>query len=58
MEHHENGVVNGRQEHEEALLALVEHRTREVKHLRYYISYYTSQVRCYSRIASCCYVEF
>ncbi|ESW31949.1 hypothetical protein PHAVU_002G281600 [Phaseolus vulgaris] len=44
MEHHENGVVNGRQEHEEALLALVEHRTREVKHLRYYISYYTSQL--------------
>ncbi|XP_027343152.1 U5 small nuclear ribonucleoprotein 40 kDa protein-like [Abrus precatorius] len=37
-------VVNGRDEHEEALLALILHRTREVKSLRYYISYYTSQL--------------
>ncbi|KOM30486.1 hypothetical protein LR48_Vigan01g004000 [Vigna angularis] len=43
-EHHQNGVVSSRQEHEEALLALIEHRTREVKHLRYYISYYNSQL--------------
>ncbi|TKY60528.1 Guanine nucleotide-binding protein subunit beta protein [Spatholobus suberectus] len=43
-EHGQNGVVNGREEHEEALVALVEHRTREVKNLRYYISYYTIQL--------------
>jgi len=40
--HHQNGVVNSRQEHEEALLALIKHRTHEVKQLHYYISYYTS----------------
>jgi len=44
IEHHQNGVVNRKQEHEEALLALIEHRTREVKQLRYYISYYTPQL--------------
>nr|KYP48999.1 putative histone-binding protein lin-53 [Cajanus cajan] len=42
--HQENGVVNVREEHEEALVALVQHRTREVKNLRYYISHYTTQL--------------
>ncbi|KAI4343544.1 hypothetical protein L6164_010881 [Bauhinia variegata] len=44
----ENGDYNGgsrsREEQEEALVALIEHRTREVKNLRQRISYYTSQL--------------
>ncbi|KAK7358716.1 hypothetical protein VNO77_00654 [Canavalia gladiata] len=35
---------NGREEHEQVLIALIHHRTREVKNLRYYITYYTSQL--------------
>ena len=33
-----------RKEQEEALVALIEHRTKEVEHLRHRISYYTTQV--------------
>ena len=36
--------ISGRDE-EEALVALIEHRTTEVEHLRNRISYYQSQVR-------------
>ena len=35
---------NSRAEQEEALVALIEHRTKEVEHLRQRISYYKSQV--------------
>ncbi|KAG2678385.1 hypothetical protein I3843_11G000800 [Carya illinoinensis] len=35
---------NSREEQEEALVALIEHRTHEVKHLRHRISYYKSQL--------------
>lgn len=40
---------NSREEQEEALVALIEHRTHEVKHLRHRISYYKSQVASYMR---------
>lgn len=43
----ENGRAqddNSRKEQEEALVALIEHRTKEVEHLRNRISYYQSQV--------------
>ena len=55
MEHNgeENGV-NGTtiEEQEEALVALIEHRTREVKNLRHRLSYYKSQVPSFSRSLS------
>ncbi|XVE63769.1 hypothetical protein DITRI_Ditri07aG0046400 [Diplodiscus trichospermus] len=35
---------NSRAEQEEALVALIEHRTKEVEHLRHRISYYKSQL--------------
>lgn len=35
---------NSREEQEEALVALIEHRIHEVKHLKNRISYYKSQV--------------
>ncbi|PON97474.1 hypothetical protein TorRG33x02_066760 [Trema orientale] len=35
---------DSRQEQEEALVALIEHRTREVQHLRHRLSYYQSQL--------------
>ncbi|KAK8680215.1 hypothetical protein V6N13_109167 [Hibiscus sabdariffa] len=35
---------NSREEQEEALVALIEHRTKEVQHLRQRISYYQSQL--------------
>lgn len=41
----ENGESStSREEQEEALVALIEHRTREVQHLQNRISYYQSQV--------------
>lgn len=40
----ENTSDTSRQEQEEALLALIEHRTKEVEHLKYRISYYKTQV--------------
>ncbi|XP_008239566.1 PREDICTED: uncharacterized protein LOC103338152 isoform X1 [Prunus mume] len=40
----ENGDPDSRQEQEEALVALIEHRTREVHHLRQRVSYYKSQL--------------
>ncbi|XP_059643025.1 uncharacterized protein LOC132284899 [Cornus florida] len=40
----ENGAENNRLEQEEALVALTEHRTKEVEHLRQRISYYKSQL--------------
>lgn len=46
----QNGDDNGvdgskeREEQEEALVALIEHRTREVQNLRQRVSYYQSQV--------------
>ncbi|KAF7834032.1 U5 small nuclear ribonucleoprotein 40 kDa protein-like [Senna tora] len=39
-----NGGSTSREEQEEALVALIDHRTREVKNLRQRISYYTSQL--------------
>lgn len=42
--HHVNGGSNSREEQEEALVALIDHRTREVKNLRQRIAYYTSKV--------------
>jgi response regulator RpfG family c-di-GMP phosphodiesterase len=36
--------IDSRQEQEEALVALIEHRTNEVKHLGQRIAYYNSQV--------------
>lgn len=41
---HNSSDSDSRQEQEEALVALIEHRTREVKHLKQRISYYQSQV--------------
>ncbi|KAH7522495.1 uncharacterized protein LOC107423487 [Ziziphus jujuba] len=42
----ENGEeTNSREEQEEALVALIEHRTREVQHLNNRISYYQSQLK-------------
>lgn len=35
-----------RKEQEEAFVALIEHRTKEVEHLRNRISYYKTQVFC------------
>lgn len=55
--------VNGmeeqnRMEQEEALVALIEHRTKEVEHLRQRITYYKSQVFLFSTSAfthfKCC----
>lgn len=43
-EEEENGGCNSKDEQEEALVALIEHRTKEVQHLRQRISYYKSQV--------------
>lgn len=44
-EEHANGDdENSRAEQEEAMVALIEHRTKEVEHLRQRISYYKSQV--------------
>uniref|UniRef100_A0A5B7A5H3 Uncharacterized protein n=1 Tax=Davidia involucrata TaxID=16924 RepID=A0A5B7A5H3_DAVIN len=40
----DNGAENSRNEQEEALVALIEHRTKEVEHLRQRISYYKSQL--------------
>ncbi|XP_021905604.1 protein tipD isoform X1 [Carica papaya] len=40
----ENTSDTSRQEQEEALLALIEHRTKEVEHLKYRISYYKTQL--------------
>ncbi|XP_054822527.1 uncharacterized protein LOC129320889 isoform X1 [Prosopis cineraria] len=42
--HNVNGGSNSREEQEEALVALIDHRTREVKNLRQRIAYYTSQL--------------
>lgn len=44
MAEEENGYPDSRQEQEEALVALIEHRTREVHHLRNRVSYYKTQV--------------
>lgn len=41
---HNSSDSDSRQEQEEALVALIEHRTREVKHLKQRISYYQSQL--------------
>ncbi|MED6148411.1 hypothetical protein PIB30_052907 [Stylosanthes scabra] len=38
------GATTTREEQEEALVALIEHRTREVKNLRHRLSYYKSQL--------------
>lgn len=43
MEEEQNGSTS-REEQEEALVALIEHRTREVNNLRHRLSYYQSQV--------------
>ncbi|KAH9705670.1 WD REPEATS REGION domain-containing protein [Citrus sinensis] len=43
-EEEENGGCNSKDEQEEALVALIEHRTKEVQHLRQRISYYKSQL--------------
>lgn len=40
----ENGGSTSREEQEEALVALIEHRTHEVKNLRHRIAYYKTQV--------------
>ena len=40
----DNDGDDSRQEQEEAFVALIEHRTREVQHLRHRLSYYQSQV--------------
>lgn len=40
----DNGEINSRDEQEEALVALIEHRTKEVEHIRRRIAYYQSQV--------------
>ncbi|XP_024027452.1 uncharacterized protein LOC21387484 [Morus notabilis] len=40
----DNSYGDNRQEQEEALVALIEHRTREVQHLRHRLSYYESQL--------------
>ncbi|KAA8544624.1 hypothetical protein F0562_022636 [Nyssa sinensis] len=40
----ENGAANSRDEQEEALVALIEHRTKEVEHLRRHVTYYKSQL--------------
>lgn len=40
----ENDGSNSKEEQEEALVALIDHRCREVQHLKQRISYYTSQV--------------
>ena len=40
----EDGDENSRDEQEEALVALIEHRTKEVEHIRKRITYYQSQV--------------
>lgn len=48
IEADENGKTmeeENRNEQEEALLALIDHRTKEVVHLRQRVSYYTSQVQ-------------
>ncbi|KAK2662232.1 hypothetical protein Ddye_000806 [Dipteronia dyeriana] len=39
-----NEEENSREEQEEALVALIEHRTKEVEHLQHRISYYKSQL--------------
>lgn len=49
MSEEENGgggeeEATSREEQEEALVALIDHRTREVEHLKTRISYYKSQV--------------
>ncbi|KAM2075665.1 hypothetical protein ACFX1T_038517 [Malus domestica] len=44
MAEEENGYPDSRQEQEEALVALIEHRTREVHHLRNRVSYYKTQL--------------
>lgn len=38
---------DSREEHEEALVALVEHRSREVNNLRHCIFYNNSEVTCF-----------
>lgn len=40
----DNDGDDSRQEQEEAFVALIEHRTREVQHLRHRLSYYQSQL--------------
>ncbi|KAE8123778.1 hypothetical protein FH972_018707 [Carpinus fangiana] len=42
--HYSNDDIESRREQEEALVALFEHRTNEVKHLRQRIAYYQSQL--------------
>ncbi|KAM1736822.1 hypothetical protein FF1_015108 [Malus domestica] len=44
MAEEENGYPDSRQEQEEALVALIEHRTREVHHLRQRVKYYKTQL--------------
>lgn len=51
-EEEENGGCNSKDEQEEALVALIEHRTKEVQHLRQRISYYKSQVLSLSFLLS------
>ncbi|VFQ70648.1 unnamed protein product [Cuscuta campestris] len=41
---HSDTEIQPRSEREEALVALIEHRTREVHHLQQRICYYKSQV--------------
>ncbi|KAL6319372.1 hypothetical protein AAG906_014046 [Vitis piasezkii] len=41
----EDGDENSRDEQEEALVALIEHRTKEVEHIRKRITYYQSQLQ-------------
>ena len=40
----DNDGTNSKEEQEEALVALIDHRCREVQNLKQRISYYTSQV--------------
>ncbi|KAI9079634.1 hypothetical protein K1719_038255 [Acacia pycnantha] len=42
--HNVNGGSNSREEQEEALVALIDHRAREVKNFRQRIAYYTSKL--------------
>lgn len=49
---------SNREEQEMALVALIEHRTREVEHLKHRISYYTTQVLCFSILIHKTFVYF
>ncbi|XP_027356294.1 uncharacterized protein LOC113865752 [Abrus precatorius] len=44
MEQNENGSTTSKEEQEEALVALIEHRTHEVKNFRHRIAYYKTQL--------------